>query len=186
MARLFFAVEVSGEVSVALRSLQARLEKTPAAVALRFTDPDQAHYTLRFLGEESSERQVAAVRAARVAAARASRFELTLQTLGVFPGDRHPHTLWIGVGRGAAEVVELASLLEASLVGEGFSAEDRPYVPHLTLARVKGRPPTGSIRHLLDDAVETIGSLNVESFSLMESRSTPSGIRYLRLEAFRF
>jgi 2'-5' RNA ligase len=186
VARLLFAVEVSREVSVALRSLQAKLEKTPAADALRFTDPDQAHYTLKFLGEESPERQVVAVRAARAAAGRARAFELTLQTLGVFPGDRHPHTIWIGGGRGAAELVELASLLEASLVREGFSAEDRPFVPHLTLARVKGRPPPGSIRHLLDDAVETVGSLNVESFSLMESRSTPSGVRYLRLETFRF
>jgi len=186
VARLFFAVEVSREVSVALRSLQAKLEKTPAADALRFTDPDQAHYTLKFLGEESPERQVAAVRAARAAAGRARAFELTLQTLGVFPGDRPPHTLWIGGGRGAPELVALASLLETSLVREGFSAEDRPFVPHLTLARVKGRPAPGSIRHLLDDAVETVGSLNVESFSLMESRSTPSGVRYLRLETFRF
>jgi 2'-5' RNA ligase len=57
-------------------------------------------------------------------------------------------------------------------------------VPHLTLARVKRRPPSHTMRALLTGPDETIGALRVASFVLMESKPTNKGTRYIALETF--
>lgn len=184
MARLFFAVGVSREVMSALESLCSRLQKRAPADCLRFIQADKAHYTLRFLGEEPPDRQAAAVRAGHAAAKGVGPFEVTLRALGVFPDERRPHTLWIGAGGGAAELVQLASRLEGQLVREGFSPDGRAFVPHLTLARVKRRLPSEAMRALLTGPDETIGAMHVASFVLMESKPTNKGTRYIPLETF--
>ena len=184
MARLFFAVGISGDAARALGSLSSRLEESAIRDCLRFVAIEQAHYTLRFLGEQSPERQASAVRAGYLTASGARSFELVPHTLGVFPDERRPHTLWIGVGRGSVEMKALAERLGAALAAEGFSPEARPFVPHLTLARVKRRPPAAAMRALLAKPHEAIAPLRVEAFTLMESRSSPSGVRYVPLETF--
>jgi RNA 2',3'-cyclic 3'-phosphodiesterase len=184
VARLFFAIGVSREVTSALESLCSKLKKSAAADNLRFIEPEQAHYTLRFLGEEPPDRQAAAVRAGHAAARGFGPFDLSLRALGVFPDERRPHTLWIGAGRGAPELVQLASQLEGQLLREGFSPGGRAFVPHLTLARVKRRLPPYAMRALLTGPDETIGTLRVASFVLMESKPTNKGTRYIPLETF--
>jgi 2'-5' RNA ligase len=107
-----------------------------------------------------------------------------MRTLGVFPDERRPHTLWLGAGDGGARMAELARLLGTRLAGEGFDDEARPFVPHLTLARVKRRPPRDAMRALLAGSAETVATLRVESFALMESKPTSDGVRYIALETF--
>src|SRR5438445_10970974 len=118
MARLFFAVGVTPEIAAGLRSVCAALETSVAASCLRFIDLEQAHYTLRFLGEQAPDRQAAAVRAARVAARDALHFDVAPESLGVFPDERRAHTLWVGAGRGAHNLVAPAARLAAALHGE--------------------------------------------------------------------
>jgi 2'-5' RNA ligase len=185
LARLFFAVEVPPDLAEALRIVQAKLERHFAAPAFKMVRPEQAHCTLRFLGELSAERQIAAARAGQAAAVRASPFDFAVETLGVFPDDRRAHTLWIGAAAGANELIALAASLDASLADEGFAPEARPFVPHLTLARIKSRIAAATLRALLQDEHATAGALRVESFSLMESRSGKDGVEYVRRATFR-
>jgi 2'-5' RNA ligase len=183
VARLFFAVGVSPEIGAALGSLGSRLKGRAGAEELRFVEVEKAHFTLRFLGEQGPDRQAAAVRAGRLAAAGVGAFELGFASLGVFPDERRPHTLWIGAGRGAVELVELARRLSVRLAAEGFADEARPFVPHLTLARVKRRPRADAMRALLS-AEASVVSQRVESFTLMESAPDGGTVRYIALETF--
>ncbi|HEX9295149.1 MAG TPA: RNA 2',3'-cyclic phosphodiesterase [Polyangiaceae bacterium] len=184
MPRLFFAVGISRDVEAALRTLRTDLGRHPGCDRLRFVAPEQAHYTLRFLGEETLERQASARQAGRGAALGLAPFDVTLERLGVFPDHRRAHTLWMGAGRGAAELTLLANRLEGQLVERGFSSEDRPFVPHLTIARVKRRLPAGALAGLLNIAVEAIGPFRVDRFALMESQPTRTGVRYVAVETF--
>jgi 2'-5' RNA ligase len=76
--------------------------------------------------------------------------------------------------KGKSEIVTLAARVDAELAAAGFTPERRPYVPHLTLARVKQRPPSGFIRELLgrdlgaDGAAGHFVPYGVSSFVLME------------------
>ena len=184
LARLFFAVGVSPEVASALRSLVSKLRGGAGAEGLRFVDVDKAHFTLRFLGEQGPERQAAALRAGKFAAAEMDAFDLAIGTLGVFPDERRPHTVWAGATNGASRLAELARRLEQRLVLEGFPDETRPFVPHLTVARVKRRPRADALRALLARQPDTVASQRVESFALMESAPDGGGVRYIPLETF--
>jgi 2'-5' RNA ligase len=183
VARIFFAVGVSRELTRSLHALGSEMRARIPTDALRFTDPEQAHFTLRFLGEQEPDRVTAAVRAGR-AVQGVAPFGVELSSLGVFPNERRPHTLWVGAGQGATELVALAQKLEGELAREGFIAEERPFVPHLTLARVKGRLSSRDLGALLAERHPSLGAAQVESFMLMESKSHGGGVRYTALETF--
>jgi 2'-5' RNA ligase len=182
---LFFAVAVSSEIAARLQASQRVLAEHDAASALRFSVPEQAHYTLKFLGSQDAERRDAATRAGHLAASRASPFELGAAMLGVFPDERRAHTLWIGAGKGAAELTTLANGLDSILAGSGFPREDRPYVPHMTLARIKQRLSATHVRSLLAARTSPLGTMWVEEFALFESQPSPRGAVYVPLETFR-
>jgi len=151
----------------------------------RFGDPDQSHVTLRFLGQRSAEEQARIAGAAATTASRGEPFELVFGGLGVFPDEKRPHTLWLGLKRGRREVVGLAARLTEALEGVGFPPETRSFAPHLTLARIRRRPPPGSMTPVLGSEVDGTAVLRVERFFLMESRATGGGVRYLPLRTFR-
>ena len=151
----------------------------------RFGDPDQTHVTLRFLGQRSSEEQGRIAAAATAAASRKVPFELVFGGLGVFPDERRPHTLWLGLKRGRSEVAALAARLTEALQDVGFPPESRSFAPHLTLARIRRRPPPGLMTRVLGSEVEGTAVLRVESFFLMESRTAGGGVRYVPLRTFR-
>ena len=69
-------------------------------------------------------------------------FTLALGGAGAFPSARRASVVWLGVATGAADLTALAGLV---------ATDDRPYRPHLTLARVN---PARDVRAL----VERLGS----------------------------
>lgn len=106
---------------------------------VRWVRLDGLHLTLRFLGPTPDDRVAptsAAVAAA--AAAAAGPIDIELGGSGTFPPAGRPRTLWIGLVAGADAVGELAMSVEAALVGVGWPTVDRPFRPHLTLARSDG------------------------------------------------
>jgi 2'-5' RNA ligase len=140
---------------------------------------------LQFLGQRTPDEQRRIVDAAAIAARRAAPFALGLAGLGVFPDEHRPHTLWMGLTQGRAAVMALAGHLQTELAGAGFPPEARPFAPHLTLARIKQRPPPGLVTTLLGAETEAIGAERTATFSLMESRAGGGGVRYVALRTFR-
>lgn len=191
-ARVFLAVGISADMAGVVAELAQAIGRGAPAGLFRFVDAGQAHVTLRFLGQLSGEEQARIVRAAAAVAQHASPFDLAFGGLGVFPDERRPHTLWKGLLEGRTELVALAARLDTELAGAGFAPEGRPFVPHLTLARIKQRPPPGLMRSLLQGEIEGRGRVaiearaqSVESFALMESRVMGAGVRYVPLQIFR-
>jgi len=70
----------------------------------------------------------------------AREFEVVLTGAGAFPSTIRPRVLWVGVGRGAAELGGLAERLAATLADLGWEPEARPFRPHLTVARTDAVP----------------------------------------------
>jgi RNA 2',3'-cyclic 3'-phosphodiesterase len=130
--RLFVALTPPAEVAQELRSATERLRAEHPA--LRWTLPEQWHLTLAFLGEvDDRARADLAGRLAR-AATRAAPLSLALGGAGRF-GDR---VLWTRVSGDTAALRRLACSVRAAAGRAGLRVEDRPYRPHLTLARSGG------------------------------------------------
>lgn len=129
---VFVAIVPPPEVVTALAE---RLADLP--IPGRLVPPPNFHITLRFVGK------VEPVPYDRLLATLDTRslvepFRLRLGGIGAFPNRRRATVVWVGVEADSA-LADLAALIEDAVVMAGFEPEDRPFVPHLTVARL--RPP---------------------------------------------
>ena len=69
-------------------------------------------------------------------------FPLRAKALGCFPHPARPRVLWVGLDDPSQALGRLNERLMAALTPLGFPPEDRPFHPHLTLARAQNRMPS--------------------------------------------
>jgi RNA 2',3'-cyclic 3'-phosphodiesterase len=137
--RLFFAVPVPGASRAPLEA--ALPDLAPLLRGARLTTPGGWHLTLAFLGQVRPELADAVVRVGEAAASKATAARLRLEGSGVFPGGRRARVLWAGIGGDTEVLVRLAATLAAECRRAGLRFEERPLVPHLTLARFSTPAP---------------------------------------------
>ena len=125
--RLFFAIWPDA----AARERLAALGQEVAQLARGKPVPSaNLHLTLAFLGEIEEAR--AALLPKIAADIEASAFRLRFDRVGSFPKAR---VAWAGCATPPADLVHLQAALAKELAGAGFALDERPYAPHLTLAR---------------------------------------------------
>lgn len=154
--RLFAAVRPAGLSREVLEQAQRDLRRQGRGT---FPHPDDLHLTLAFLGETAD---AAAAEAAVEALRGAGPISLTVEGVGQF-GD----TWWAGVGENPG-LERLALGHQADLRRRGFAIEERPWMPHITLAR-HYRPR--------DTAAVTVPPVTWEvgKIELLASRPAPPG-----------
>lgn len=121
-----------------LRSVIETLDRMGRAV--RPVRADHLHVTLKFLGDVAAERVPEIARVMQSTVATHEPFEVRVVGLGAFPRRERPSVVWAGM-EDARPLVDLAEELELALDDLGYPPEARAFHPHLTLARIKSRPP---------------------------------------------
>jgi 2'-5' RNA ligase len=185
--RLFVAVPVAEGLRARVIHLQQAIARIWPEVDARvkWVEPQNLHFTLKFLGETPQER-VPDVAEAVQAVAEAKPFEITIEGLGAFPDLRAPRVLWVGVTDGAEELVDLARRVEEALFRARFPKEIRPFRPHLTIGRIRQGPGGAGLARILERSEEAkIGRQRVEWVVVMESRLGPKGPTYVVRESVR-
>ncbi|HYN05796.1 MAG TPA: RNA 2',3'-cyclic phosphodiesterase [Vicinamibacterales bacterium] len=136
--RSFLAVAPDGDARRALAELLADVEREAAEAgrALRFTKAPNIHLTMHFLGslDEAREAEVLAQLGETLPAA---PFDVALGHLGAFPPAGPPRVFWVAVEQGRDALADIHRQLGRRLTAAGVSIENRPFSPHLTLARVR-------------------------------------------------
>ncbi|HUO91673.1 MAG TPA: RNA 2',3'-cyclic phosphodiesterase [Rhizomicrobium sp.] len=173
--RLFVALALPDVVAEGLSMLQAGV---PGA---HWQTREQLHLTLRFIGEVDGRDATAADDA--LSLIEAPRFSLALKGVGEF-GGKTPHALWAGV-RDKEQVTFLQRKIETALQRAGLPPEQRKYLPHVTLARLKGSPCGRVMDFLTDHALYASQPFDVEAFILYSSVLTPNGSIYRAEKAYR-
>ncbi|AUX09363.1 2'-5' RNA ligase [Halalkaliarchaeum desulfuricum] len=185
--RLFFAVDLPDRLADDVAAVQDRLRD---AEGLRFTDPAQAHLTLKFLGDVDTDRVEELETAAREAISNAEvehedgtvapvePFEAEVGGLGVFPSVEYISVVWAGFRTGEAELTALHEALEAETTALGFDPEDHEFTPHVTLARMDDARGKEIVQEAVTETDPTIGRFRVEDVRLKESILTPEGPEY--------
>ncbi len=180
--RLFWAINLPEEIKERLWRIQTLLQG--AGADARWVEKENLHLTVQFLGEVEVSRIDALISAARKALLTQKAFPLQLGGLGVFPDPRRPRVLWAGVAGGGNELLEIYRLIGEAMEPLGFPLPERPFSPHLTLARI--RSPRGVEKLMLrvqqlGDASTGLGTVPVSSVDLMQSELTRSGPIYTLL-----
>lgn len=146
--RLFVAIDPPADV---LTDLDAALgpARIVAPHGLRWTRPEQWHLTLTFLGDVP-DAEVPALSAALGEVATGGPLRLRLAAGGCF-GDR---VLWVGLAGDVHALRTLAQDLAAAARSLGVAVDDKPYRPHLTLARAGTvradlRPAAGALAEVM-------------------------------------
>ncbi len=137
--------------------------------------------TLAFVGHVSNERLGDVLAASAEAAAAQGPFAITLDRAGCFPEGGAPRVVWIGMGEGAAESVNLATAVRNALTARAVPFDDKPFRPHVTLARTKPDLDRTTARAI---AAAAAGlrvpplRFTVEAIVPFESVLSPKGPRY--------
>jgi 2'-5' RNA ligase len=182
--RSFIAIELPEEVRQGLARLRNGLQRDEHRF-VKWVDPDGIHLTLKFLGNIPARRVKEVTQAMEGATQGISPFHLQISGLGVFPSLTRVRVFWVGIGGEMDKLSRLQQNIDSALGALGFAREERPFVPHLTLARIRQRASPSDKRSfgaLVDSAVfEQEYHLQVEAVNLMKSQLTPAGAVYSRL-----
>jgi 2'-5' RNA ligase len=145
------------------------------------------HLTLKFLGETSPGEIDGLAGFMAVAARDIPLFEFRVEGGGGFPSLAAPRILWIGISEPLELVGKLHQNMENTLSAAGFPREGRPFHPHVTVGRIKGRVAPGW-GGTFASAVSgtTFGTVFAASYRIYESRLSPSGANYTVLREIPF
>ena len=133
--RLFIAVPIPPDALEACRGLIDGVRAHLSPPGVRWVRLDGLHVTLRFLGETGPHQVASVGTAMRNAADGVPSFQVALAGAGSFPDRKRPRTLWIGIDEGVETLAALVRHLDAPLEALGWPPEQRPFRPHLTIAR---------------------------------------------------
>jgi 2'-5' RNA ligase len=183
--RSFIAIELSYEATTALAELQKELKIAAPPGSVRWTAPDSIHLTLHFLGDVEVAQVDAIAGLLQSCAAAYPPLSLRLAGLGCFPNMRRPRIVWVGVTGETAPLISLQRDLGEKLQVIGYTPEDRPYAPHLTIGRVKKELPGRQLvelgQALAQIEVGQLAQLDASGISLMKSDLQPAGPVYSQL-----
>ena len=137
--RVFVAVDlderVRNEVGGLIRRLRSEARDEPS-LRVSWVPPEQLHLTLHFLGNVDDA--AVARLADRIAQpVELPAFTLSFSNIGSFATRGRPNVIWLGVSEGSAPLIELHRVIGRRLQAVGCELEERPYSPHLTLARIR-------------------------------------------------
>jgi len=169
--RLFVGIALPAEVIEALEALSRRLRTD--GDELRWSSPESWHITLQFLGETAPETYDCLVE--RLAGIRAAQVPMGLKGTGKF---ERAGVFWAAVNV-SAELQELQRQVLAATALCGVAAEDRPYRPHVTLARAKGDGRAALPRlQVLAERDREFPHFIAREFLLFESHLVRGGARH--------
>lgn len=141
-----------------------------AAVEGRFVPRQNYHVTLAFLGDVDEAQAREAMDAMDEACVGAAAVPMRPDGLGKF-GRASDATLWMGLAPDA-ELPGLADRMREALRSRGIGFDDKPFLPHITLAR-RARLPKGALPELVFPL-----PCNAARVTLFKSTLSRDGARY--------
>lgn len=175
--RLFIGIGLPLSVGEALaRAAHVLLPpEREGIVRVRLTRPQDMHVTLSFLGhvEPSHLEQIQQ----SLATLHANPMRLELDGAGIFANGG----ILLAKVKPSPSLLRLAEQVIQAMERCGFPREQRPFTPHVTLARNKGRIRLAS--HQPDDPAFT-QTFEANEFHLYQSFTRPEGSQYQVLRTF--
>jgi 2'-5' RNA ligase len=173
--RLFVAVELPEDVRTAIHDATAPWRRS--LPAFRWTRPDALHLTIAFIGNVDADAVGAIESAVEATAATLAPVPTELTRFGAFPDRGGARVLWVGLQDPDGGLRRVATGTTTAL--EPFlEADERPYHPHITIARA--RRPAAVPPAFHDDQVP-VARWTIDALTLFRSHLGAGAPRYEQL-----
>jgi 2'-5' RNA ligase len=181
--RLFVAIEVPSDIRSAIEAFIQ--EFRPIAPQTKWVRAGSIHITLKFIGGMDPG-NLHRIQTALATIRSDQPVTLEFRGVGFFPNEKRPRVFWIGT-QSSPNLKTLAADIDQTLHQLGFPMEDRPFIPHLTLARFNAPVlPPKLATAAMENATRSFGSLTSREFHLIESKLKSTGAEYTTLQSFPF
>lgn len=170
MPRLFTGLEIPLSVAFPLSLKRGGL---PGA---RWIDPENYHITLRYVGDVDHRTAYEVARVMETFTTIES-FSVRLTHLGAFGGNK-PRALYAGLEANPT-LTRLHAAQERALQRIGLSPDSRKFIPHVSLARLRGTAPNELARFMHEAPRFEPLAFEVGRFVLFSSRDSVGGGPYL-------
>jgi 2'-5' RNA ligase len=179
LIRSFIAIDVENP-DVVRKVEELQREVLRLGLDIKLVEKENLHITLRFLGEIPHSRINDVAKA--LANIRMNKFQIKLRGVGVFPDLARPRVLWVGVSDGIEELKKLASTVRDAVDRFAENREDREFVAHLTVGRIKSSRNIERLQEFVArHANVDFGVITVDKIKLKKSVLTPRGPIYTDL-----
>ena len=181
--RAFIAIEIDSEIKNRLSEFLSKLKRTGADV--KWVVPENIHLTLKFIGYIENETLIDLNKAICDAVSGIGSFSISIENIGAFPSLKKPRVVFVCVQEKGNNLLGIYEKLDKGVERLGIKKESKKYVGHITLGRVKSQRNISKLKNALKSETECcFGHEKVTSLSLIQSKLTPTGPIYTRLNNF--
>ncbi len=178
--RIFIGIPLGVKEKKQLQNIQKTvMEKSRGG---RFTDVENFHLTLKFIGEIPEEYLREVKDGVQKGVEGIAPFTLVLQGFGTFSKGK-TRIPWLGVREGREGLRRLQENIEGALAEIGYEKESRPFQPHMTFGR-KVSLSSSEEAYLQEILQETKVPVEVTSVAVMESTRKNGKLVYPVIEGF--
>jgi 2'-5' RNA ligase len=177
--RLFTGIAIAADTQ---DNVASALKVLRPLAPLKWMPIGNLHITNKFIGNWPAER-LTELKGALEGATAVRPFDIKIAGFGYFPNPQAARALFAGVEAGPA-LAELARLIEDALWPLGVARDERPYAPHLTLARIKHENIRELREHIATMTNFDFGTFPVPQFHLYLSTTGPRGSVYTSLASY--
>lgn len=141
---------------------------------INWVESSHFHLTLAFLGDTPEKNQRKIIAELQNFCTEIPTFKLELFRLGLFPNNKEPNVLWMGI-EPSIELIQLKNKLDQSLVKLKVHTPEPNFRPHLTLGRIK-ESNLEKLNQVIDQFKnQFFQEANIDQIIYYESKLTPEG-----------
>jgi 2'-5' RNA ligase len=177
--RLFTGIAIEPAVLDRIADAVAKLR--PQA-KIKWSPVENLHITTKFVGTWPEER-LPELQSALAAVERRGPFAIRVARFGYYPNPHRPRVFFAGVNGGDA-LAGLASRIDEALSVIGCAREEKPYSPHLTLARIKDEDIRALREQIASMTDFEFGTFTAREFHLYLSKPGAHGSVYTVLSSY--
>ena len=178
--RLFIGIFVHSSV---LKKQYIKIKKELSGVIPgRWVSPESFHITVKFLGEVEEEKILDIQNSLKSVIDKTQDISLHFKGLGVFPNLYNPKILYVKVEDKDGFLYSVNSFVETELEKLGFKKELKPFLPHITIKRIKHEVDQNKFlpKFKRFENVD-FGTQKSVEVNIIESFLTPKGAIYKKL-----
>ena len=181
--RVFIAIEINSEIKDKLSEYLSKLKRTGADV--KWVSTENIHLTLKYIGYIEKEDLINLNIIINDAVCSVEPFSISIGNIGAFPSLNKPRVVFVCVQERGNNLLRIFEKLDKGVGQLGIKKESKKYVGHITLGRVKSQKNISKLKNTLNAGLECFfGREKVTSLSLIQSKLTPTGPLYTRLNNF--